>query len=156
MVGARRTRASLAIGSLALGLLSLAAACTSAGPTSPSAPSQSSPATVTLSARDLAFVPNQLSLKAGVPMTLVLKNEGSIEHDVVVEGLNSAPATASSHGHSEPSHSMGVLPPGTVHVSAHGGEHATVELTPKPGTFEFYCSVPGHRAAGMRGVIEVK
>jgi plastocyanin len=36
------------------------------------------------------------------------------------------------------------------------GGSKTVSLNLKPGTYKFYCSVPGHRAAGMEGTLVVK
>jgi plastocyanin len=36
-----------------------------------------------------------------------------------------------------------------------GGGTKTVTLTLKPGTYTFYCSVDGHRAAGMHGTLTV-
>jgi plastocyanin len=36
------------------------------------------------------------------------------------------------------------------------GESKTLTLTLKAGTYKFYCSVPGHRAAGMEGTLVVK
>ena len=35
-----------------------------------------------------------------------------------------------------------------------GGSH-TLSLQLKPGTYVFYCSVPGHRQAGMQGTLTV-
>jgi plastocyanin len=32
----------------------------------------------------------------------------------------------------------------------------TLSLTLKPGTYKFYCSVPGHRQAGMEGTLTVQ
>jgi uncharacterized cupredoxin-like copper-binding protein len=36
-----------------------------------------------------------------------------------------------------------------------GATH-TLSLNLKPGTYKFYCSVPGHRMAGMEGTLTVK
>jgi uncharacterized cupredoxin-like copper-binding protein len=36
-----------------------------------------------------------------------------------------------------------------------GGTKA-VTLNLKPGTYKFFCSVPGHRQAGMEGTLTVK
>jgi uncharacterized cupredoxin-like copper-binding protein len=37
-----------------------------------------------------------------------------------------------------------------------GGEAPPVEVDLKPGTYEFYCPVGGHREAGMEGTLTVK
>ena len=36
-----------------------------------------------------------------------------------------------------------------------GGDTSTVTATLTPGTYEYYCSVPGHEAAGMKGTLTV-
>jgi plastocyanin len=36
------------------------------------------------------------------------------------------------------------------------GETSRVRATLKPGRYVFYCPVPGHRAAGMRGTLTVR
>jgi plastocyanin len=36
------------------------------------------------------------------------------------------------------------------------GGSKTLSVTLKPGTYKFYCSVPGHRMAGMEGTLTVK
>ena len=35
------------------------------------------------------------------------------------------------------------------------GGSKSLTLTLKPGTYTFYCSVPGHRQAGMEGTLKV-
>jgi plastocyanin len=35
------------------------------------------------------------------------------------------------------------------------GGSKTLTLTLKPGKYTFYCTVPGHRAAGMEGTLTV-
>ncbi|HST55433.1 MAG TPA: plastocyanin/azurin family copper-binding protein [Solirubrobacteraceae bacterium] len=36
------------------------------------------------------------------------------------------------------------------------GSSKTLSIDLKPGTYTFYCSVPGHRAGGMEGTLTVK
>lgn len=87
---------------------------------------------------EFTFAPKQITLQAGQPVTLTLINKGKIEHDVAVDGLRlRVPA----------SEGQLVAP----------GKRASVTFVPtKKGTFEFACSVPGHKEAGMTGVIIVK
>ena len=37
-----------------------------------------------------------------------------------------------------------------------GGQTSKVSVDLKPGKYEFYCSVPGHEQAGMKGTLTVK
>ena len=37
-----------------------------------------------------------------------------------------------------------------------GGDSSDIKVTLKKGTYTFFCSVPGHREAGMEGKITVK
>ena len=109
--------------------------------------------TVTVVARDVSYAPAAVALRANVPVRLTLVNEGVLEHDVTAPDLSVGEAVAPSHGTGE--HAMVPMSSGTVHVVAPGGGSATVEFTPRRGSFEFYCAVPGHREAGMRGTVRV-
>jgi uncharacterized cupredoxin-like copper-binding protein len=51
----------------------------------------------------------------------VLVNEGQAMHDVTIRELGDSPV-----------------------VEAAGGETASATITLEPGTYEFFCSVPGH------------
>jgi uncharacterized cupredoxin-like copper-binding protein len=68
----------------------------------------------------------ETTLKAG-KYTFEVKNEGKVPHDFVVKGSGVDEATA-------------VLDPGK-------SESLTVEL--RPGSYEIYCSIPGHKQLGM-------
>ena len=37
-----------------------------------------------------------------------------------------------------------------------GGKTAPLTVTLKPGTYEYYCAIPGHEQAGMKGTLTVK
>ncbi|MBV9048182.1 MAG: c-type cytochrome [Solirubrobacterales bacterium] len=67
-------------------------------------------------------------------VTLRMQNMSSVQHDIAVKG-------------------NGVNEIGAV--VANGGV-STVSTTLKPGTYQFYCSVDGHAAAGMKGTLTVK
>jgi plastocyanin len=83
---------------------------------------------------NLAFTSEKLSAKAGKD-TIEFTNESPVPHDVVIEAENGEEL-------------------GGTEVTSEGSETAEVEL--KPGTYTYFCSVPGHREAGMEGTLTVK
>ena len=80
----------------------------------------------------LAFDAKQLSAKAG-SVTVTFTNASPIEHDVTI---------------AEGAKVLGATP-----IFVGGSRKLTLRL--KPGTYTFYCSVPGHRQAGMEGTLHV-
>lgn len=86
---------------------------------------------VEVSGLDFAFRPAQLRARVGQPMNLALTNRGAVVHDVTIPALS-------------------------FQLVAQPGQRAVGGLTvTTPGTYEFYCSVPGHRQAGMIGQLAV-
>jgi plastocyanin len=81
----------------------------------------------------LKFLASSATATAG-KVTLQMKNMSSVSHDIAVTG-------------------GGITQVGAI--VAHGGT-STVTVNLKPGTYTFYCSVPGHEAAGMKGTLTVK
>jgi plastocyanin len=81
----------------------------------------------------LKFDTTSLEATAG-KVTIDFTNDSSISHDVRIEG-------------------NGVEDEGTDKVTG-GSTSATLDL--QPGTYTFFCSVDGHRAAGMEGQLVVK
>ncbi|MBO0883485.1 MAG: nitrite reductase, copper-containing [Mycobacterium sp.] len=89
------------------------------------------PTDVTIQASEFKFNPTSLQLPSGKKVTITLQNTGSVEHDFTVDALG-------------------------VKLSAPAGKAATGEFTlDNPGTYDFYCSVPGHKDAGMHGTLSV-
>lgn len=106
---------------------------------------------LTLTATEMRFEPANLTVSAGRPVTVTLKNQGTAEHDFTVMDLPATDVTnAVSHGHGQPE-------PGMVVAHATPKNDATARFTPtQPGAYEFYCSVPGHKDAGMKGTLTVQ
>jgi plastocyanin len=78
------------------------------------------------------FDQTELRAKAGEAVALRLENADPSGHSFDIDELN-------------------------VHVSMPPGEPTLALFTPlTPGTYTFYCSVPGHREAGMVGTLVVE
>jgi plastocyanin len=79
------------------------------------------------------FEPDTLTAKAGT-VTIEYDNPSPVDHSVAIE------AGSETVGESE--------------IATEATLTATADL--KPGDFVFYCTVPGHREAGMEGTLTVK
>jgi mono/diheme cytochrome c family protein len=81
----------------------------------------------------LAYLFGAANAPAGA-LTLKSKNASSIPHNIAIEG-------------------GGVNEKGEV---VQDGGVSEIKLDLKPGTYTFFCSVPGHREGGMEGKLTVK
>jgi uncharacterized cupredoxin-like copper-binding protein len=81
----------------------------------------------------LKFDKTSLTAKAG-KVTLTESNPSSVPHGIALEGQ------------------------GQDKDGPTGGQGSTssVTLTLKPGKYQFYCPVPGHKQAGMQGTLTVQ
>jgi uncharacterized cupredoxin-like copper-binding protein len=86
----------------------------------------SAPTAVPVTETEFKIALPKSTLAAG-SYSFEVKNDGKIEHDLVVEG----------NGVDEKTPTIGA------------GKTATLEVDLKPGTYDVYCSVPGHKQAGM-------
>jgi plastocyanin len=82
----------------------------------------------------IAYDKTSLSSKPG-KVTIDFTNPAALEHDVAIEGSEGKELAVSD-----------VIGKGKTSVSA--------ELA--PGNYNFFCTVPGHREAGMEGTLTVK
>jgi plastocyanin len=80
---------------------------------------------------DLAYEQKDVTAKAG-NVTIDFDNQQSTQHDVKVED------------------SAGMELGGTDLISS---STATATIDLQPGSYTFFCSVPGHREAGMEGTL---
>jgi uncharacterized cupredoxin-like copper-binding protein len=124
---------------LLLPALLLAAACgggSSAGSSAPAGSTTSGGAGQTIdipiSDSGFSFTKTSVTAHAGT-VTLKSVNPQSVPHDISIKG-NGVDETGEE-------------------VSNGGTSTVTADL--KPGTYEFYCSVPGHEQAGMKGTLTV-
>ncbi|HEY6759518.1 MAG TPA: c-type cytochrome [Baekduia sp.] len=78
----------------------------------------------------LAFVDAKATGTAG-PVTIAMPNRSGVQHDIAIDGLGKGPIVAKG-------------------VSSF---KATLEAGK---TYTYYCTVPGHRQAGMQGTLTVK
>ena len=82
----------------------------------------------------LAFTSDKATAKAG-KVTVNFTNPAPVPHDVRIEDSGGEDI-------------------GGTEVITESNESASVDL--KPGEYKFFCSVPGHRQAGMEGTLTVK
>lgn len=85
---------------------------------------------IDVEATSFEFGPAEIDVRAGEDVAIVLSAD-DVEHDFVIEELE-------------------------THISADPGETAEGGLrVDEPGRYTFYCSVSGHREAGMEGTLVV-
>jgi len=87
---------------------------------------------VTVEMIDIAFRPNELTIPANADVNLHLTNQGVIPHNFKID---------------DPEIFSGDVAPGV-----------SVDLTLNlpSGAYEYYCTIPGHREAGMVGALTVE
>jgi plastocyanin len=83
---------------------------------------------------ELAYTSTSETAKAG-KVTVEFKNPQALTHDVAIEDSSGEEV-------------------GATELVADGSDTTTVDL--KPGTYTYFCTVPGHREAGMEGTLTVK
>lgn len=86
---------------------------------------------IEVTASSFEFDPDEIRVEAGEDLAIVLTSTDII-HDFTIDELD-------------------------AHVSADGGETEEGGFTAdEPGEYTFYCTVPGHRDAGMEGTLIVE
>jgi uncharacterized cupredoxin-like copper-binding protein len=100
----------------------------------------------------MAFIPSRIEIKTGEQVKFVLRNNGVLDHELVLatldENLKHAVEMAKNPDmeHDDPN-AKRLAPNKTGEI---------VWKFTKAGEFDFSCLIPGHREAGMSGQIIVK
>ncbi|MDP2927129.1 MAG: cupredoxin domain-containing protein [bacterium] len=88
---------------------------------------------ISVSGNEFSFSPASINVKAGERVKITFRNIGQAPHNLVLEGL------------------------GITTKTINGGQTDVVEfIAPAAGTYAFFCSIPGHRSAGMEGSLKVE
>ncbi len=93
-------------------------------------------ATVQVRESEFKIVPAPATVAAAGKVTFVVENAGKIQHDLALQGAGVSASTK------------------TPLISP--GKSAKLTVTLAAGTYTLYCTVPGHRAAGMVATLVVK
>lgn len=87
---------------------------------------------ISINTVDIAFEPKELTIPANTDVTVTVTNTGALQHDFTIDEL------------------------GVASDLLDGGMSTTVTINAAAGSYEFYCSVPGHKEAGMVGTLIVQ
>jgi uncharacterized cupredoxin-like copper-binding protein len=114
-------------------------------------PASAEPKTITVALNEFQFQPSEITVGVGQPVKLVIKNNGTVLHDFVSE--DAMVEVMAEHG---AEHDMPGMAP-KMHAAIEAGQQSTLEFkATQPGTYNFYCTVAGHKEAGMVGKLIVK
>jgi plastocyanin len=154
--GRAKRRRSLPILSavVVIGLLALAGCGSSSNTTSSSTPSTaatttSTPATTTASS----------STSSASTLALEANSEGQLAYNTKTLSANAGKVTIDFTNQAPLAHNVTVEAAGGKILGAtptFQGGSKTLTLQLAAGTYKYFCSVPGHRQAGMEGTLTVK
>ena len=110
---------------------------------------------IVLDAADFIYSPTSVKIPVGEPVMLTLRNTGAVEHDFVIEKIDANIDMVQDSG-SDAHHAHGAEANYDLHFSAQPGETSIIQFSvSEPGNYTFYCSVVGHKEAGMLGELVV-
>lgn len=94
--------------------------------------------------RDIAFDRDRLEVAVGQVVAIALENTGELHHDFTIKAVSAEVSAVGQQRRDD----------FAVHVSLKRKQGAVLLLrVTEPGVYTFYCSVPGHRQAGMEGTL---
>jgi len=110
---------------------------------------------IDLEMKDFAFVPARLTVKAGDVIHFNAENTTNNIHDFTIDKVDADLYIVALPGDGEHAHMDDAM--ADVHFAfTEAGKGAIQVRIHEPGEYVYYCSVPGHREAGMEGTIIVE
>jgi plastocyanin len=153
-----RSKALFSMTALAAALLALAGCGSSSSGSSSSTASTPAEAPTTSSAS--TSTPAPASESGGSEKVSVEANpEGQLEYNTKSLSAKAGKVSVDFTNSSSLPHNVTIESSGGEQVGAtptFAGGSKSVAVNLKPGTYKFFCSVPGHRQAGMEGTLTVK
>jgi plastocyanin len=148
----------LAAVALALGAAALAG-CGSSSSSSSSATTSSTPANTTTSTPASSTPVPGTTTSGAQKLSIAANPEGQLKYDTSSLTAKAGTATVAFTNAAPLEHNLTIASSSGSVVGATptfqgGSKTLTVKLA--AGTYKFYCTVPGHRAAGMEGTLTVK
>lgn len=105
---------------------------------------------------NFAFTPNVLEVNAGEVLEIAVQNVESVLHDFTIEAIDADVHISYLGGTGEHAHAEAAAVEADVHFALTEPGTGVVHLNiHEPGEYVFYCTVPGHREAGMEGTLIV-
>jgi|AmaraimetFIIA100_FD_contig_71_2317566_length_2439_multi_6_in_0_out_0_2 uncharacterized cupredoxin-like copper-binding protein len=96
---------------------------------------RSSPSTIRLVAEEFRFTPKEVTIPTG-DIAFAVTNQGEIEHNLAVEDPGGKRVVQ-----------IAIIEP---------GETKSITASLPAGTYVIYCTLPGHREAGMAATLRVR
>ena len=111
---------------------------------------------IKLRAKDVLFQPESLTISSGQRVKLTLKNDDVAEHDWQIDEIDADVVASDGSGDEHAGSGGNALDDGIGVHTAGGESNSLTFVVNKPGQYDFYCTVSGHRESGMVGTLVVE
>ena len=155
----KRTMPTLSAVTLTVGLLALAGCGSSSTTGSSTSTPAATPATTAATTTTSSSAAASSSTAPAGALSIEANREGQLSFNKTTLSAKAGKVTIAFTNMSPLAHNLTVEATGGKILGAtptFQGATKSLTLTLKAGTYKFFCSVPGHRMAGMEGTLTVK
>jgi plastocyanin len=150
---------TLIVGLLALAGCGSSSSSTSSSAAAPSSAAATTPPATSSSAASSTPAPAAATEGAEQSLSLAANPEGQLKYNTTSLSAKAGKVSIAFTNMSPEGHNVTIASSSGAVAGAtptFNGGSKTLSVTLKAGTYKFYCSVPGHRMAGMEGTLTVK